>query len=175
MVSKIVTTTSMAIRNRRRVRARLESRTDLNFAHVRSVMKSVRRIARKQVLEPSQSLPEHTTYAPTSMSSKPVLRVETNPSHSEYPEMNPYATENERCGVSTPVSKGATDQCHSVKRNRQSQRSQRPQLSDIALRRALEEQAGETLDSALEDSAPRSACLYGDYSYIYDMYLEEPE
>jgi len=113
MDSGIVRTSSISSRNRDRVVARREVQEELNLAHMRGVMKSVRHTAREQGSGKSRVvLKEHTPSSP-SHSSKAVLRIETK-FHKvcpDYYKLGPSITEKKQRRVSAPIIKKDIDQC----------------------------------------------------------------
>jgi len=146
MDSGIVRTSSISSRNRDRAAARREVQEELNLAHMRGVMKSVRHTAREQGSGKSRVvLKEHTPSSP-SHSSKAVLRIETK-FHKvcpDYYKLGPSITEKKHGRVSTPVRGEDADRRQNAEERRHSQRSKISLSEDINLFKAIEEQTKET-------------------------------
>lgn len=131
---------------------------------------------------PATDKQAHTISAPKRH--KPTLRIRTgldNACHLDYsaPETwasqqlldylqtNPLALENEQQGISSPVAKEPTGRSQEVKRDSSSGRSPRPGLVDIVRRGLADSEAGSP-----SPNPSGSACLYGDYSCIYEEYSD---
>jgi len=147
MDSGIVRTSSISSRNRDRAAARREVQEELNLAHMRGVMKSVRHTAREQGSGKSRVvLEEHTPSGSASNSSKPLLRVETefHKVSPDYYKLGPSITEKKHGHVSTPVRGEDADRRQNAEERRHSQRSKISHSEDINLFKAIEEQTKET-------------------------------
>jgi len=146
MDSGIVRTSSISSRNRDRAVARREVQEELNLAHMKGVMKSVRHTAREQGSGRSRVvLEEHTPSSP-SHSSKAVLRIETK-FHKvcpDYYKLGPSITEKKHGRVSTPVRGEDADRRQNAEERRHSQRSRISHSENMNLVKAVEEQIKET-------------------------------
>lgn len=119
-----------------------------------------------------------TTSAPKR--NKPTLRIRTDldsANHgnvgeddfnlADYLRRNPLALENEHQGASSPADKESADRCKDYKEDSSGETTQRIRLVDIVRQGLPESEAG---SPNLNPS--RSACLYGDYSCIYEEYSD---
>ena len=141
-------------------------------------MSIVRRTAHKQLSQPMSSVQERDPFALALRKMRPALRVQTHLSlvdrcaQEEYPEMNPYPRENEHGRVGVAVAQIPTDYNLSIERDSPSHPAAIPELAYKNPARKPTSKAKGISNLSTGDFPPRSAYLYGDYSYIYDMYLE---